>query len=71
MKAQYIANATLEQAGTRHAGVTKTGTGKFRTGDRIMLSAEEDIALHYFPRPPEKASRRIISISRPLPDWPL
>lgn len=62
-EAQYIAGSTLEQAGDPATlALTKTNQ-EVRTGDRIMPSTEEDIALNYFPRPPEESIKgSIISV---------
>ena len=62
-EAQYIADATLQQPGDPATlAITKTDR-EVRTGDRIMPNTEEDIALNYFPRPPEQSIKgSIISV---------
>ena len=52
-EAEYIADASLQQSGDPATlAITKSAL-EIRTGDRLMPSAEQDIALNYFPRPPE------------------
>ncbi len=62
-EAQYIADALLQQAGDPATlALTKTSR-EVRTGDRIMPNVEQDIALHFFPRPPEQSVKgHIISV---------
>lgn len=62
-EAQYIANAMLQEPGDPATlALTKTER-EVRTGDRIMATVEEDIALNYFPRPPEESIKgSIISV---------
>lgn len=52
-EAQYIADASLEQVGDPATLAITKSTVEIRIGDRIMPSSEQDIALNYFPRPPE------------------
>ncbi|MEY3807998.1 MAG: hypothetical protein RI893_974 [Pseudomonadota bacterium] len=52
-EAQYIADAVLQQPGDPATLEISKVSREVRTGDRIMPSAEQDIALNYFPRPPE------------------
>ncbi len=62
-EAQYVADASLQQPGDPATLVITKATSEIRTGDRLMPNAEEDIALHYFPRPPEQGIKgSIISV---------
>ncbi len=54
-EAQYIADASLQQPGDPATLVITKSTREVRTGDRIMANAEQDIALNYFPHPPEQS----------------
>ncbi|MCK9394854.1 MAG: LysM peptidoglycan-binding domain-containing protein [Methylobacter sp.] len=62
-EAQYIADASLQQPGDPATlSITKAAT-EVRIGDRVMPTVEEDIALNYFPRPPEQSIKgSIISV---------
>jgi len=62
-EAQYIADASLQQPGDPATlTITKSST-EIRIGDRIMPNANEDLALNYFPRPPEQSIKgSIISV---------
>jgi hypothetical protein len=53
-EARYIADAKLEQAGDPATLSIAKANSEIRMGDRLMLSAEEDISLNYFPKPPEE-----------------
>jgi hypothetical protein len=53
-EAQYIADSSLQQPGDPATLTINKSTQEIRIGDRIMPSTEQDIALNYFPRPPEK-----------------
>jgi hypothetical protein len=62
-EAQYIADALLQQSGDPATLTVSKSDREIRTGDRIMPNAEEDIALNYFPRPPEQSIKgSIISV---------
>ncbi|MGZ8182182.1 MAG: LysM peptidoglycan-binding domain-containing protein [Methylobacter sp.] len=62
-EAQYIANASLQQPGDPATLVITKSAREIRTGDRIMPNTEEDIALNFFPRPPEESVKgSIISV---------
>ncbi len=62
-EAKYVADAKLEQAGDPATLSIAKSNSEIRMGDRIMLSAEEDINLNYFPKPPEeKIVGSIISV---------
>lgn len=62
-EAQYIADASLQQPGDPATLAITKADLEIRTGDRIMPNAEEDIALNYFPRPPEQSIKgSIISV---------
>lgn len=62
-EAKYVADAKLEQAGDPATLLIAKSDSEIRMGDRIMLSAEEDINLNYFPKPPEeKIVGSIISV---------
>jgi hypothetical protein len=53
-EAQYIADASLQQPGDPATLIITKSTREIRMGDRIMPNAEQDIALNYFPHPPEQ-----------------
>lgn len=62
-EAQYIANASLQQPGDPATLAITKANGEIRIGDRIMPNAEQDIALNFFPRPPEQSIKgSIISV---------
>jgi hypothetical protein len=62
-EAQYIADASLQQPGDPATLVITRSAQEIRIGDRIMPNAEQDIALNYFPRPPEDSIKgSIISV---------
>ncbi len=62
-EAQYIADASLQQPGDPATLVITKSAREIRIGDRIMPNAEQDIALNYFPRPPEESIKgSIISV---------
>jgi len=54
-EAQYIADASLQQPGDPATLAITKSAQEIRIGDRIMPNAEQDIALNYFPRPPEES----------------
>ena len=61
--AEYIADAKLLQTGDPATLSIIKSSSEIRIGDRIMPSAEDDITLTYFPRPPNKPiNGRIISV---------
>ncbi len=53
-EAQYIADASLQKPGDPATLTITKSVQEIRIGDRIMPHTEQDIALHYFPRPPEQ-----------------
>ncbi|MCF7965981.1 MAG: LysM peptidoglycan-binding domain-containing protein [Methylobacter tundripaludum] len=62
-EAQYIADSLLQQTGDPATLAVTKAAGEIRTGDRTMPNTEEDIALNYFPRPPEQSVKgSIISV---------
>jgi len=62
-EAQYIADASLQQPGDPATLVITKSAREIRIGDRIMPNIEQDIALNYFPRPPEESIKgSIISV---------
>ncbi|MDP1772205.1 MAG: LysM domain-containing protein [Methylobacter sp.] len=62
-EAQYIADASLQQPGDPATLVITKSASEIRIGDRIMPNADQDIALNYFPRPPEESIKgSIISV---------
>lgn len=62
-EAQYIADASLEQPGDPATLTITKSIREIRMGDRIMPNPELDIALNYFPRPPEQSIKgSIISV---------
>jgi hypothetical protein len=54
-EAEYIAETTLEQPGDPATLAITKSDSEIRKGDRVMPKTDEDIALSYFPRPPEKS----------------
>ncbi|MGZ4969325.1 MAG: LysM peptidoglycan-binding domain-containing protein [Methylobacter sp.] len=54
-EAQYIADASLQQPGDPATLAITKADREIRTGDRIMPTVEEELALNYFPRPPEQS----------------
>lgn len=62
-EAKYVADVSLQQAGDPATLAVTKSDGEIRIGDRIMAKEEEEIALSYFPRPPEKKiAGNIISV---------
>lgn len=62
-EAQYIANASLQQPGDPATLAITKSDREIRIGDRIMPNAEQELALNYFPRPPEQSIKgSIISV---------
>ncbi len=62
-EAQYIADASLQQPGDPATLAITKSAREIRIGDRIMPNADQDIALNYFPRPPEQSIKgSIISV---------
>lgn len=62
-EAQYIADTSLQQPGDPATLTIIKSTREIRIGDRIMPNAEQDIAINYFPRPPEQSIKgSIISV---------
>ena len=59
----FVADTTLEQSGDPATLLITKAITEVRMGDRLMLSAEEDLNLNYFPKPPEqKIFGNIISV---------
>lgn len=54
-EADYVADAQIVAAGDPASLVISKSTGEVRKGDRLMLSAGGQMALNYFPKPPEQA----------------
>jgi hypothetical protein len=54
-EAEYIADTSLEQPGDPATLTITKSALEIRIGDRIMPNAEQDIALNFFPRPPEQS----------------
>ncbi len=62
-EAQYIADASLQKPGDPATLAITKSAREIRTGDRIMPNADQDIALNYFPRPPDLSIKgSIISV---------
>ena len=62
-EAQYIADALLQKTGDPATLAIVKSVREIRTGDRIMPNVEQEIALNYFPRPPEQSiTGSIISV---------
>ncbi|MDO9169804.1 MAG: LysM domain-containing protein [Methylobacter sp.] len=62
-EAQYIADTALQQPGDPATLAITKSVQEIRIGDRIMPNAEQDLALNYFPRPPEqRINGSIISV---------
>lgn len=56
-EAQYIADTMIETAGDPATLRITKSASEVRRGDRLMPSAEGEMALNYFPRPPEHQVR--------------
>lgn len=64
-EAKYIAEATLVAEGDPATLEIDKSDYEIGIGDRIMPNGKEDLALHYFPRPPEKPVQgNIISLMK-------
>lgn len=50
---QYIADTIIERTGDPATMRVLKADSEIRRGDRLMLSAEGEMALNYFPKPPE------------------
>ena len=62
-EAKYIADARFELAGDPATLAISKANEEIRMGDRLMLNAQEDVTLNYFPKPPEqKITGHIISV---------
>jgi len=62
-EAQYIAEASLQQPGDPATLAITKADREIRIGDRIMPAIEEELALNYFPHPPEESIKgSIISV---------
>ena len=53
-EAIFIADATIQRSGDPATLVVTRSDIEIRKGDRLMVSAASDLALNYFPLPPEK-----------------
>ncbi|WP_445372787.1 LysM peptidoglycan-binding domain-containing protein [Methylomonas sp. HW2-6] len=53
-EAQFIADTTLQQPGDPATLLINKSDMEVQRGDRLMLTSEGELALNYFPRPPEK-----------------
>ena len=53
-EAQYIADTVIEAPGDPATLRVMKSDGEVRRGDRLMVSSEGELALNYFPRPPEQ-----------------
>ncbi len=54
-EAQYIAETTLEKSGDPATLYVHKADQEIRKGDRLMPNTESELALNFFPRPPEMA----------------
>jgi len=62
-EAKYIADTTIERSGDPATLLITQSDSDVRRGDRLMVSNESELALNFFPRPPEKPiSGNIISV---------
>ncbi len=62
-EAKYVADATIEKAGSPATLRIIKSSREVMKGDRLMVSDKSELALNYFPRPPEKLiSGSIISV---------
>lgn len=62
-EAEYIATSTLQKTGDPATLVVTESDREVRRGDRLISSKEGEIALNYFPRPPEtKIAGNIINV---------
>ncbi len=52
-EAEYIADTTLQEPGDPATLVINKSDKQVTRGDRLMLTAEGEMALNYFPRPPQ------------------
>lgn len=52
-EAKYIAEATLEKSGDPTTLSINKSNQEIRKGDRLIPSSSSEVALNYFPRPPE------------------
>lgn len=56
-EAQYVADTILEAPGDPATLRIMKSDGEVRRGDRLILSAKSELALNYFPRPPQQPIR--------------
>ncbi len=62
-EAKYIADATIERSGDPATLIITKSASNISRGDRLMGSNENQLALNFFPRPPEQPiSGNIISV---------
>ncbi len=52
-EAKYIADTTIEKSGDPATLFIVKSDSEVRKGDRLVASSESELALNYFPRPPE------------------
>mgnify|MGYP000043436762 CR=1 FL=1 len=53
-EAKYIADTTIERSGDPATLVITKSDSDIRRGDRLMVSNENELALNFFPRPPQQ-----------------
>lgn len=53
-EAQYVADTLIEAPGDPATLRVMKSDGEVRRGDRLMLSTQTELALNYFPRPPQQ-----------------
>lgn len=53
-EAKYIADTTIEKAGDPATLYITKADSEIRKGDRLMVSSAGELALNFFPRPPEE-----------------
>lgn len=62
-EAEFIADATAQASGDPATFLIKKSAREIQKGDRLMLTAESEVGLNYFPRPPEtQVTGRIIRV---------
>ena len=62
-EAKYVANATIERAGDPATLTITRSDSEIRRGDRLMGSNQSELALNFFPRPPQQTIRgNLISV---------
>lgn len=62
-EAEFIADASLQKTGDPATLFINKSASEVRLGDRLMSSSSDDVAMNYFPRPPDQAiNGSIISV---------